>query len=244
MSNKQEVVKDNTDTTQETETKQTKEEALYGKEKSTEKTNEKTSEVKADGFESSEEGTKDKEEKPVEKGSKDGKDDNSVLGRDEKTEEVKKEVPEKYDLKLQKDSLLDADHIERIAEYAKKQGLSNDEAQAVLERDENAVSTFQARQTEELEKLSKNWINDARADKEYGGKDFDKNIHLANQVIRKFASPELQEILVNTRYGNHPELIRVFTKIGKAMGDDTLELGGQAPAVPKSNAQLLYGDNK
>ena len=45
-------------------------------------------------------------------------------GEAKPAEGAAKVVPEKYDLKLPKDSALDSSDLERIASYAKEQGLS------------------------------------------------------------------------------------------------------------------------
>ena len=53
-----------------------------------------------------------------------------------------KVVPEKYELKLSENSLGDAALIERVADYAKSQGLSQDEAAALLVDQEKMVTTL------------------------------------------------------------------------------------------------------
>jgi hypothetical protein len=55
-----------------------------------------------------------------------------------------KVVPEKYDLKLPEASLLDASHVEKLTAFAKERGLSNDEAQALLERENQGKGMDQA----------------------------------------------------------------------------------------------------
>ena len=44
--------------------------------------------------------------------------------------------------------------------------------------------------------------------------------------------------------GNHPEVLRAFSKAGRAISDDEIE-SGKGPAVaPKSAAELIYNNTK
>jgi len=44
-----------------------------------------------------------------------------------------------------------------------------------------------------------------------------------------------------TNLGNYPELIRCFSRIGRAMDSDKLILGNEAVSSPKSREELYYG---
>lgn len=55
----------------------------------------------------------------------------------------------------------------------------------------------------------------------------------------KFGSPELKQYLNETGLGNHPELVRIFANIGKAMSEDGLVTGNSGGV--KSAADVLFG---
>src|SRR5688572_20896218 len=74
----------------------------------------------------------------TEKLKEDGNKDKQV----EAPKEQKPVVPEKYDLKLPEGSLLEAAQMEKISAYAKEKGLSNEQAQELLERENDAVSGY------------------------------------------------------------------------------------------------------
>lgn len=154
-------------------------------------------------------------------------------------------APEKYDLKLPEKSALDASAIERIAAYAKEQGLTNEEAQGLLEIESEAVSRYAQAQAEQVKSKVEGWKADVRKDKEIGGEAFEKNVELAKRVVERFASEDFKKALNETGLGNHPELVRVFFKIGLAMADDSLVQSG-AQIGPKSRdvADLLYGNKQ
>lgn len=64
------------------------------------------------------------------------------------------------------------------------------------------------------------WAKQATRDKEYGGRKFNKSIELARRVVQKYCSDDCKALLDETGLGNHPEIIRMFYRIGKAMTGD------------------------
>lgn len=62
------------------------------------------------------------------------------------------------------------------------------------------------------------WGRRARADAELSGGDgFAANLALARQVADRFGGNRLLTVLQQTGMGNHPELIRVFVRIGREL---------------------------
>lgn len=150
-------------------------------------------------------------------------------------------VPEKYDLKLPDGSLLEASHIERISSFAKEKGLSNEMAQSLLEREHGAVSSYAEAQKQNYNKTVDSWAKLVEADSEIGGEGYKKNVELASRVIKRFGSESLVKALNETGYGNHPELVRAFTRIGKAMTEDQLVMPGTQPPAKPSMEDRFYG---
>lgn len=146
--------------------------------------------------------------------------------------------PAEIKLKLPENALIDAASVEGIASFAKERGLSQEQAQALLER-ENATAVNQQTM---LKEQSQQWVKEVLADKEIGGANAKQNVALAHRVIERFASPILVQQLRDTGLGNHPELLRVFVNIGKLMSDDQLVMGSGAPKVERSTAEIFYPD--
>lgn len=153
-------------------------------------------------------------------------------------------APDKYELKLPENSQLDESVIERISSFAKEKGLTNDQAQQILDYESQSLDRFNEAQTEHIKSVTESWKADAVKDKEFGGEAFAKNVELAKRVAVKFGSEDFLKTLNETGLGNHPELIRVFFRVGKAMGEDTLVQANSQPAPrPRSTEELLYGNN-
>ena len=80
----------------------------------------------------------------------------------------------------------------------------------------------------------------AEEDKEYGGKDYDKSVMIARGAIRQIGGKPLMLALEKLNAGNHPEIIRVFYRLGKAVGEDNLDFGGVNPGGGKSLAERMF----
>lgn len=162
------------------------------------------------------------------------------------SEPQKKVVPEAYDLKLPKDSLLDQAKLADVASYAKAKGLTNEEAQEVLERENASIAAYvdtQKKQQEEAwEKQKEEWVTEWKNDKEIGGEEFKKNAELAKRIVDRFGDAAFKEELNRTGFGNHPGLGRLLVKLGKAMSEDQLVIPGASPVgvEKKSLAEVLY----
>lgn len=144
-------------------------------------------------------------------------------------------VPEKYEFVFPEGVAVDADTLQKFEPVLKELGLPNDKAQkladVLLSVRQAEAQAQQDRWGEQL----KTWESEVRADKEIGGQKFEENLKAAQSALARFGSPELKQVLDATGLGNHPELIRLCTKIGKAMAEDTIVTGGSA-APPVTEA--------
>lgn len=103
------------------------------------------------------------------------------------------------------------------------------------------VPTARQYLVDDLKAKSQEWASLSEKDPEIGGANFKANVGVANQALKQFATPEFTALLRGSGLGAHPEVVRVFYRIGKAMQQDHGVTGSaSAPAgarrrYPKSN---------
>ena len=153
-------------------------------------------------------------------------------------------VPEKYELKLQEESLIDQSYLESFEAYAKEKKLSQDQAQELLQREETARKSYYDSQIQKWEQVKEQWKQQTIADPEIGGEKFAENAELAKRTLEKFSTPQFVSALDSSGYGNHPELVRVFARIGQAMREAKIIGGNVNTGGQKSIEDIFYGSKQ
>jgi len=227
------------------------EKALYkDDEKPEDKSEDKLEDKKED--EKSEDKKEDNpEDKKDDEKSEDKKVDDEKKEADEKKADDEKKVGKKEDkpedivLKMPENSLLLQERIDEIATIAKEQGLSQDTAQMMVDREQDAVGQYAANAKAHLDNLADVvWIEETKNDAEIGGEKFKENVEFAKRAFKKYGSDKFNEILNESGYGNHPENIRAWSRVGRDMSDDTLIHGKNEINTKKSPVDILYGGDK
>ena len=163
----------------------------------------------------------------------------------ESKEEVKEESKEvEYKIDLGDDLVLEPKELEEIVSFAKEQGFSNEVANKIAQRENSLLSNFIKTQEADHEATVNGWSKAIKDDKEFGGEKFNDSVNYSHQVINRFATPEFKQLLNETGYGNHPELFKVFAKIGQAMKNDSTVFGEKNNSNKKSVEELFYGKNE
>lgn len=146
-----------------------------------------------------------------------------------------------YELKLPEGSSLDASYLEQTKALAKELGLSQEAAQKLVERDSGLMSSAHERNMAKVRENTEQWAKDAQADKEIGGNNFQSSVTDAKTALDKFGTPEFKNLLNQSGVGNHPELIRLLSRVGKAMREDKMVTTSSQPArAQKSFAEAFY----
>lgn len=155
-------------------------------------------------------------------------------GEQEQSEQ--KGAPEQYEeFQPPEGQQFDPKVMEGFKEIAKELNLSQDAAQKMLDKMAPVVAD---RQTQRLEEIRGEWANQSTSDKEFGGEKLNENLGVARKALDSFGSPELKSLLNESGLGNHPEVIRLLYRAGKAISEDNF-VGGkgtQSKAKPTSNA--------
>lgn len=154
-------------------------------------------------------------------------------------EEAKsKGAPDAYgDFKLPEGAIaLDAKVLEGYLPLFKELNLSQDGAQKLIDQ---FAKTEAARVTNQWEDIKNSWTEQAKADPEIGGVNFDKNLAIAKRAINTFATPELEETLAQYGMDRNPEMIRLFYSIGLQIKEDDKFIGSNNETGENDAAQRI-----
>jgi hypothetical protein len=156
---------------------------------------------------------------------------------EESSEEAKPDgAPEQYEFELA-DLKVDPDSIDAFKEVARELDLSQDKAQALLSK---MVPAMQTRQQALLSQARDNWATASKGDQEFGGDKLNENLAVAKKAMDAFGTPELTKLLNESGLGNHPEVIRVFFRAGKAISEDGFVRGQGSSDATSDPAKRLF----
>lgn len=178
------------------------------------------------------EGDKPQDDKPA--------DGDKPADKPDDKEQRQEGAPEKYEFKPAEGQELDTAALEQFEPIAREMNLTNEQAQKMVDLYGTKIMPMvQQQQVEAWQKTTEQWAADVKADKEIGGDKLTGNLSAAQRALAQFGTPELKEYLEGTGLGNHPELVKAFVKIGKAMSEDGMVDGSNQGQ--RSAAEVLYG---
>jgi hypothetical protein len=105
---------------------------------------------------------------------------------------------------------------------AKEFGLSQDAAQRLVDLYAERVGDLGQTPARLWAETQAQWRQKTRADPEIGGARFAHSLTIAKRAVDAFGGPALAEALTQTGAGNHPEVIRFFTRVGNALSEDAM----------------------
>lgn len=159
-------------------------------------------------------------------------------------------IPEAYQLTAPDGMTIDADLLTEATPIFKEAGLSNEQAQAILPAAKSLVEKTQQATVQNLidagNQQRKAWLDAAKADEQIGGAKWDASLDSAGRALDALGHAEGSEFrttLNETGFGNHPEMIRIFARIGEMVGEDGDFVRGDAGAPVKPIWQRLYPDD-
>jgi len=193
-------------------------------EESTDTTETKTDEVSAD--------TKTGEEK-AESTETAAVDESSKADETVEVEEIKLEA-------IEDSKLTDAD-VKRIEAFAKDRGLNNEAANELLKNESKSIDDYAASQLEKFEAIQEGWVSEIKSDKEFGGEKFSETAEFSKRAAERFLSEDFREALDVSGWGNHPELVKGFARIGRAMENDGFVHGKSSEKSGRSMEDKFYG---
>lgn len=188
-----------------------------------------------------EEGKSEEEGKAKEGGEEEGKKEGKD-GEEEKAEGA----PETYaDFTVPEGITVDPKEVEAFQTVAREFDLTQEQAQKLIDFEAERVQRMAEDQAELWSKTRAEWVEAAKSDERFGGKDFEKNVGFAKKALEKYGSPKLAELCDSFGIGDNPEFINLLVNVGKAMSEDGLEAGKGASAGGETSvAKRLFPSMK
>lgn len=168
--------------------------------------------------------------------SKDKADDKGADGNGDQ------KAPETYaDFTMPEGMELDSALLEQASPLFRELGLTQEQAQKLVDFQAQHVQASQQGQLEAFNQLKTDWLDQAKSDKEFGGDKFNENVATARLALTKFGSEGLTKLMNDYGIGNNPEMIRFMVKVGRLMKEDVPDdSGGQNTSPPKDKVGILY----
>ena len=156
-----------------------------------------------------------------------------------KDEKPAAKAPEKYEFKLPDGVKLDEALVAEFEPIARELDLDNGTAQKFVDLKIKMDQAQAAKTQEAWNNQIIEWVSTVKTDPEMGGQNFDATRVAAQSVIAKYGTPELKKVLDTTGLGNHPEMVRAFARLGKAMAEDKFVKPGSATGAVNP-AKILF----
>ncbi len=160
-------------------------------------------------------------------------------------------IPEAYELTPPEGLTIDADLLAEATPIFKEAGLSNDQAQAILPAAKSLMEKTQQATLQTLidggNQQRKAWLDAAKADEQIGGNKWDASLGSAAKALDALGHPEGSEFrtaLNETGFGNHPEMIRIFARLGEMVGEDGDFVRADAGAKVVDTLADMYPNNR
>lgn len=138
-----------------------------------------------------------------------------------------------YDFKMPEGVEMDKNAAEQFKAIAAELKMPAESAQKVVD----LYAKLQGEATKAFSDQVQAWGDEVKADKELGSTE---NLAAARKAVDDFGTPEFKSLLNSTGLGNHPEVVRFMSKIGKQISEDAIVRGRQAEK-PRDAANVLYG---
>lgn len=168
-------------------------------------------------------------------GGKEGEDGSDGDDGSVKPEEPTAGAPEKYELALE-GVTLDAEMVAEAEPILRELNLSNDDANKLLPMAAKLVDKTQASTMQMLAdagaQQKKDWLDAFVADPEIGGAKREETEHLAAKGLDALGFTQtghgkdgkephpFRRALTESGFGNHPDMIRAFRRLGELAGED------------------------
>lgn len=136
--------------------------------------------------------------------------------------ETKSVAPEKYNaFTLSEGRELDTKALELATPIFQKMGLSQEQAQEIVSIQDQVVAAQEKATADAVTAQNAAWDTEVKNDKTI-------DVSVAQEALAKLSDAETTKYLKDSGIGNHPGLLRIFTKVGAMLKEDGNIPGGTA----------------
>lgn len=130
---------------------------------------------------------------------------------------AKAATAEAYELTAPEGYPMDAQTLKAFTEHCRAAGFSKEQAEKQLGWMKDNYQNWHEQQTAQR----KSWREELRADKDFGGDKYDASLAEAKKALATFdEGGQIRAMLDETGYGDHPAVVRIFTRVGRALAED------------------------
>ncbi|CAI3798653.1 hypothetical protein GLGCALEP_02140 [Pseudomonas sp. MM221] len=150
-------------------------------------------------------------------------------------------VPEAYAFKdLPEGYAMSDQQLAEVSPLFKELGLTQEQADKLVAFDAKRTLAAEQAGLEQRQGLVTGWEKSLREDAAFGGANFDANVGVAQKALAQFGTPELSTMLKESGLGSHPEVVRLFHRIGQQLAEGQLH-SGSGNQSRKTDAEVFYG---
>lgn len=175
-----------------------------------------------------------------------GKDDTTKGDEGKQTEQDAgpKGAPEKYEFKMPDGVEFDTKAFEEFEPILREANVSQETAQKLADAMLKVRTSETQRISTEVSSTINGWKEASKSDPEIGGEKLNGNLQFAARAVERFGGSDkgksVFEFLNQSGAGNHPEVIRLLSNIGRAMAEDG-HIGGKTTTAPEKDlAKRLF----
>jgi len=151
------------------------------------------------------------------------------------------QVPPSYaDFTLPEGIEIDAQALTAAKQLFAADGLSQERAQNYLDLYSTKLKEAAEAPYQLWAETQRDWQQQVKVDREIGGARLAGNLAVAAKAVDRFGGDALRQALNVSGAGNHPDVIRAFIRIGKAISEDALVMGRGVAQENRSRADRLY----
>lgn len=155
-------------------------------------------------------------------------------------------IPDEYDIKTIDGYEINKEMMDELTPLFKELKISAVGAQKLADYHMQIMQKQSAAASEMRKQMIGQWSESIKKDPQFGGAMFNENMALARRGLKAVmpadanSAKELTMLLNDSGMGNHPEIIKVFAKVGKMIKEDSVMSGRAGSTVVTDPIARLF----